>query len=112
MGGEVGQQRRKSLDGRLLHACCVCPTLDVWGETWSYYASVKEEDDGTPYPKFCSAACKAHAGLCARNIQQSAIIAAKEREWRDPNPAPPPKRTYFDAAYEQQQKKIRNKLRW
>lgn len=84
---ERGPQRRKTSAGRLLHCCCICLNCEPWSASWSYYASMKEEDDGVPLPKFCSDACKAKAGPQCSNITEGMKAAARALEWRDPEPA-------------------------
>lgn len=103
---EVGPQRRKTRDGRLLHCCCVCLNCEVWSASWSYYASMKEEDDGAPYPKFCSDSCKAKAGPQCVNITEAMKKTAKEMEWRKPEPAyrEATSREKYNAAADQQRR--------
>lgn len=82
---EIGQHRRKTDTGRLLHCCCICGTVDVWDDgKWSTFCSAKELDDESPIPKFCSDACRARGGVKACNVTARMKEAAKEAEWRDP----------------------------
>lgn len=43
--------------GRALHCCVVCEYLGPWSKEWSWYGSYREEDEGIPVQKFCSAKC-------------------------------------------------------
>jgi hypothetical protein len=76
-----GGQRRRTCGGRLLHRCCICGQLDVWGENWSAYYSIKELDDGVPIPKFCSHECRQAGGPAARNVTEKMKQMAKNAEW-------------------------------
>lgn len=40
-----------------LHQCSVCGECGEWSETWSWYGSYREADEGM-VAKFCSAACR------------------------------------------------------
>jgi hypothetical protein len=82
---ERGPQRRRAQDGRLLHCCCVCGRLDLWGSGWSMYCSEKEIDDGKPIPKFCSEACRAQGGARAERITEEMKRGGREAEWREPD---------------------------
>lgn len=46
-------------DRKRIHTCSICRRKDTWGPTWSWFGSIKEEEDGKPVPKFCSDECKA-----------------------------------------------------
>jgi hypothetical protein len=81
---ERHKQRRKTRDGRQMHCCCICLNCEPWSSSWSYYASIREEDDSAPFPKFCSEACKAKAGPACQNVTDEMKVAAKNLEWRDP----------------------------
>ena len=81
---EKGPQRRRANDGRPLHCCCVCGNLSTWGKDWSCYASYKDMDDGVPYPKFCSDACRDSGGVTAERISEDMARKAKNAEWREP----------------------------
>jgi len=98
---ELGPQRRKTIEGRLLHCCCVCLKLEVWGRNWSTFCSVRELDDEVPIPKFCSSVCREEGGDRCINITDDMKRAAKDKEWRDPKPYYSP-RTYLDALGDQQ----------
>jgi hypothetical protein len=106
---EFGPQRKRATDGRALHCCCICLKLEPWGPTWSYYASLKEEDDCTPFPKFCSEVCVEKGGPNTRDVTATMKETAKEMEWRDPKPyqPPPQPRGYNDAAHEQRRERER-----
>ena len=82
---ESGDQRRTAKNGELLHCCCVCGKLDIWGDSWSTYCSYKEMDDGVAIPKFCSDQCRAKAGPRASNISDDMKETARKAEWRPPN---------------------------
>lgn len=81
---ERGQQRRRNDAGSLLHCCCICGHLDVWGDGWSTYCSEKDLDDGVPIPKFCSSICRDKGGPKASNVTPAMKEAAREAEWREP----------------------------
>lgn len=81
---EHGPQRRKTASGRLLHCCCICGKLDVWGGGWSSYYSERDIDDEIAIPKFCSPSCRDKGGPWARNVTQAMKEAAKNSEWRKP----------------------------
>jgi hypothetical protein len=80
---EHGPQRRKE-GARLLHCCCICNSVAVWGATWSVYCSEKDLDDGAPVPKFCSERCREIGGPKASNVTEEMKRAAKAAEWREP----------------------------
>ncbi len=48
----------KPEDGRRLHTCSMCGRTDTWGDTWEWYGSMREWDDGKPLIKVCSVKCK------------------------------------------------------
>jgi hypothetical protein len=48
------------ISGRI-HTCSVCGLQDVWGETWQWYGSYNDIDDGNPITKVCSEACRREA---------------------------------------------------
>ena len=81
---ERGPQRKRASDGRLLHCCCVCGALDVWGNGWSVYCSELELDEGVAVPKFCSTKCKRKGGETAENVTVEMRMIAKEAEMRAP----------------------------
>jgi hypothetical protein len=81
---ERGRQRRKADDGRLLHCCCICLKVAVWGPFWSWYGSIKEAEDGITTAKFCSAECAAKAGPRSCNVTAEMKRAARDAEWRPP----------------------------
>jgi hypothetical protein len=81
---EYGPQRRKTHSGRLLHCCCICGRVDTWGETWACYSSLKEEDDGEPIPKFCSAKCRQQGGEKAERVTAEMTATAQAAEFREP----------------------------
>lgn len=81
---ENGPQRRKSA-GRLLHCCCICGRLDVWGESWSAFYSYKDLDDCEPIPKCCSEGCRKKAGPRSKNVSAAMIAIAHAAEMREPN---------------------------
>lgn len=81
---ENGWQRRRANDGRPLHCCCICGRLDVWGPDWTTFCSLKEIDDGTPIPKFCSKACRMKGGRAAGAVTIEMKIRARDAEWREP----------------------------
>ena len=99
---EIGKQRRRSQSKQLLHCCCICGKLDMWDDNWSWFGSVKDLDDESAFPKFCSAGCKAAGGEDAYNVTKGMKQKAKDAEWRDPEPYREPERprNYNDAAYE------------
>jgi hypothetical protein len=84
---EKGPQRRKTATGRLLHCCCICGKLDVWGGSWSTYCSESDIDDGVAIPKFCSAACKSQGGPHAANVTEAVKETSREAEKRSPETA-------------------------
>ena len=40
-----------------LHTCVVCQKTDVWSDTWSWFGSIKNLDDGDVKIKVCSQDC-------------------------------------------------------
>ena len=42
-----------------LHSCMACGKTEVWGPTWAWYGSYKQQDEGLPVYKACSDACMA-----------------------------------------------------
>lgn len=87
---ENGPQRRKTDPAswgreRLLHACCICHRVGVWGDGWSSYYSLLGLDECKPIPKFCSANCADQAGPECENITEEMLAAAKALEMREPN---------------------------
>lgn len=80
---EIGPQRRK-MGSRLLHCCCICGTLAPWGETWSTYCSLADQEDCIAIPKFCSRFCREKGGEDAQLVTDEMKKAAQAREWRDP----------------------------
>lgn len=84
---EPGPQRLKADNGRLLHCCCICGELSTWGACWSSYCSIKEQDDGSPIPKFCSETCRRQGGPIAENVTDEMKRRAKDAEWREPKTA-------------------------
>ena len=81
---EVGEQRRRTASGRLLHCCCICQRLDVWSGGWSTFCSIKDLDDGAPIPKFCSEKCRAKGGPEAQDVTLEMRTIAAAAEWRPP----------------------------
>jgi len=81
---ERGPQRRRGAGNRLLHCCCICGTVSLWGKGWSVYCSIRELDDGVPVPKFCSRKCAAKGGPNASNVTAEMRQAAYDAEWREP----------------------------
>ena len=49
---------RADLGQRRLHRCSVCGECAEWSETWSWYGSYLDADDGK-VAKFCSQECRA-----------------------------------------------------
>lgn len=41
-----------------LHICSVCQTRGPWTESWGWYGSWKDIDEGRPVKKFCSDECR------------------------------------------------------
>ncbi len=105
---ESGPQRRK-IGGRPLHACCMCGEVGLWGATWSWFGSLKDEDDGTPVAKFCTSICAAKAGANCINVTAEMKQTARDAEMRPPEPYTPPARprTYADAADDQRRARER-----
>jgi hypothetical protein len=105
---EFGPQRRM-VGGRPLHCCCICGNLGLWDDGWSWFGSVKDEDEGKPLAKFCTSKCAAKAGPNCENVTEAMKRAAKDAEMRPPKPykAPPQRRSYADAAYEQRKQRER-----
>lgn len=100
---EIGPQRRRDASGRVLHRCCVCPTLAPWGDGWSAYCSMQDQENGSPYPKFCSPVCRAKGGARGRLVPDAVLAEAREAEWREPERyvAPMQGGSYADALAEQ-----------
>lgn len=101
---EIGMQRRKTKNGKLLHCCCICGVVEPWGRTWSWFGSYKEEDDGSPLAKFCSDLCRGKSGLSCQNVTDAMKKSAREKEWRYPKPYISPPRNYSDAISDQNRK--------
>ena len=68
--------RRQTTDGLLLHCCVVCGILERWSDSWIWYGSYQEEDDGVPVQKFCSEKCKANQ----RAVTIEMSVEAREKE--------------------------------
>lgn len=81
---EKGEQRRRNNAGRLIHVCCICGHDDVWGDTWSYYGSIEDCDNGVPLPKFCSDRCRRKGGSAAHLVTDEMKAKARDAEWRAP----------------------------
>lgn len=84
---EYGPQRKRTPSGRLLHCCCICGRLDVWSPTWVSYCSIREIDEGRPFPKFCSDECRRKGGIAACDVTDEMKRKAKDAEWREPRVA-------------------------
>ena len=80
---EIGQQRKRA-GSSLLHCCCICGILDVWGDSWCGFYSLKQLDDGNAIPKFCSPKCAKKAGKRAENVTEEMLARASAAEWREP----------------------------
>lgn len=76
-------RRRKRAGSSLLHCCCICGRLDVWGDSWCGFYSLKQLDDGDAIPKFCSQRCAKKAGKRAENVTEEMLAKASAAEWRE-----------------------------
>lgn len=103
----IGEKiRRRALDGRMLHACCVCRVVAPWSEGWSSFCSMREIDEGLPIAKFCSEACAESAGPKCERITEKMKEEARDLEYISAVPLStdrPPTRTYDDAVREQRE---------
>lgn len=81
---ERGPQRKRAVNGRPLHCCCICGAVDVWGSSWSVYCSDLELDEERPIPKFCSTRCADKGGRDASDVTEAMKQKAKDAEWRSP----------------------------
>lgn len=63
-----------------LHCCCICGKVDFWGDSWSWYGSVRDEDDDLPVAKFCSKECASKAGRNAENVTDEMKAHARRRQ--------------------------------
>lgn len=45
--------------GQRVCKCSVCGYQSVWQPSWSWYGSLRDEDDGKPVDAVCSDGCKA-----------------------------------------------------
>ena len=43
---------------KAVYTCSVCGKVSIWGDSWSWYGSYKELDDGKPIITVCSEKCK------------------------------------------------------
>lgn len=50
--------REVTAPGRVSHTCSICGKIEPWSESWSWFGSYKELEDGKPILKFCSDVCK------------------------------------------------------
>lgn len=48
----------KPAPGQRLHTCSACKSVDLWSDSWSWYGSMADWDDGRPLIKACCAACR------------------------------------------------------
>lgn len=86
INSETGPQRRTTHSCRSLHCCCICGMVAPWGRTsWSWYGSIKDEDDGFPLAKFCSPACAIKAGDKAVKVSDEMKEKARAAELREPH---------------------------
>lgn len=61
-----------------LHKCSVCHTEGVWTDSWVWYGSYRELDDGAPVVKLCSAKCKAEHSR-RRKVASTERVRARQR---------------------------------
>ncbi len=80
---ERGPQRRK-MGFLLLHCCCICQTVSIWGDGWSTYCSEADIDECVAIPKFCSRLCREKGGPKASNVTPAMKQAAHLLEYREP----------------------------
>lgn len=75
----AGKSRRRTPEGRALHACCLCDKVGPWTDGWRWYGSYREHEDGVPVMKFCPS----HVGPDIHLLADTeAVNAAFLREYR------------------------------
>ncbi len=56
------------------HTCCICGKTERWSDSWSWFGSINDLDDGNPIDKVCSDTCKAkHDGCFVRTKKKRGI---------------------------------------
>ncbi len=75
----TNKERRRTPEGKALHACCLCDRVGPWGPGWRWYGSYREEENGVPVMKFCPS----HVGPDVHQLAASeAVRQAFLREYR------------------------------
>lgn len=69
-----------------LYECSVCHKREAWGDTWCWYGSYADLDEGRPVVNFCSSECRATAKPDTR--------PSRKTDWRN---HPTTSRHRFDA---------------
>lgn len=64
-----------SAPGRVSHKCSICAKVGPWSESWSWFGSYKELEDGGDIFKFCSNECKSDAVVNGMVPHESDIAA-------------------------------------
>ena len=59
----------------VLHTCSLCGKVERWGETWEWYGSYKDIDDGKPIIKVCGQPCKAQPEEIKKAMTRAQIRA-------------------------------------
>ena len=57
-----------------MHTCYVCGKIDEWSESWSWYGSYDDIDNGKSVVKVCSAKCKGNAGENCENVKTKKVF--------------------------------------
>ena len=68
--------QRRDTKGRPLHRCCMCPSFGPWGDTWEWFGSFRDVEDGVPVAKFCAPDCRLRFGQLDPEQQDAAVIEA------------------------------------
>ena len=56
------------------YTCDVCGKNDVWGDGWSRYGNIRDEDDGHQMPIACSEKCAPAAKLMYRPRRYKKVL--------------------------------------
>ena len=59
--GRKGRGRILGTRKALVHQCSVCSERGPWTDSWIWYGSYQELEDGDPIVKMCGDQCAAHA---------------------------------------------------
>lgn len=66
------------VDSRQRHRCTICGIEGAWSDAWQWFGSYKDQDEGKPVLKTCSAACR-------KGMSASALASLGRRLRQDPD---------------------------